>query len=464
MQRRDGARGWPSALAAGGLLVQLVVACGGEDDGKQDATGGAATGGAVTGGAMTGGAATGGASTGGSATGGLGTGGGPTGGASTGGSATGGTGSATGGTGSATGGTGSATGGTGSATGGTGATGGAATGGAVIGGGPTGGATTGGTESGGALTGGTGVGGEGSGGEATGGEATGGSGPLPVTPEEISSSDFRFTVGDLVLDANPRHGGRIVSLTLDGTDIIEPYDCSSYDPNSPCNSSGSTIWTSPQDDWGWPPKTAIDGGTYSAAIDGDHLLMAGDADPDLGIAITKDISADAGTGVITMTFTMETTKATSAALWQITRVGRGGLVVYPVVSSTNDSTWSSSTAGGFEWIDDSDQTTVVGDGGAKIIGDGSGGWLAYILDGNLFLITYPDVASGDIAPDEGDVEIYPGDGYIELEVQGPYESMAANATSSPWTVRWRVIPVPGTVTVAVGDTGLIEFIQQQIVM
>ncbi|MBN1609761.1 MAG: hypothetical protein JW940_24225 [Polyangiaceae bacterium] len=448
-----------------GLLALgwFAVACGSAAD--DAGTGGSAPGTGGTG--LTGGSsATGGLSS--EATGGFSAGGtSATGGAT----ATGGTNTSgpTGGT-STTGGS-TATGGTNTSgpTGGTSATGGAtATGGTSTGGRSAGGTSTGGTSAGGGSNGGTSAGGTSTGGTTgTGGDATGGgSAGGPVTPEKVSDSDYRFTVGNVVLDANPQVGGRITSLTIDNKAILKAYTCTSYDPNGTCNSSGSTIWTSPQSVWGWPPLTAIDGGPYAATVNDNHLVMKGSPDTTkVNAGITKDISADSSTGWITMTFTIDATQAISAALWQISRVPRGGLACFPVVTMENGyPSWQTSESGGIEWVDDSKQTSVVSEDGSKIVADGSGGWLAYVLGGNLFLIKYPDVKAADFAEDEGDIEIYPGNGFIELEVQGPNQSIAANASSAPWTVQWRVAPVPSTVTVGVGEATLTDFITQQVAM
>ncbi len=276
------------------------------------------------------------------------------------------------------------------------------------------------------------------------------------------------------------------------TDVIYPYPptCTSptipYDPNATCNSSGSTFWTSPQSGWDgtvggsnvWPPLAAIDGNAYTPSTSGNVLTLTGSADPTLGASVTKAISADSATGWITLTFTINTqSKALSAAPWQVTRVGRGGIVLFPLmslISNTTSPQWVLSPSGGYEWIDDTNQTSVVSTSGAKIIADGgvtgqSYTWLAYAeppLSGqtnwNLFLIKYPDVAQSAFAPGESDTEVYPGSGYIELEAQGAYATIAANTSSTPWSVQWLAVPIPSSVTVSAGSTSLISFVQQNL--
>jgi hypothetical protein len=343
---------------------------------------------------------------------------------------------------------------------------------------PTGGSSTGGI--GGSATGGAATGGSGGGAAAGGATAGGGGGASgPVTPTMVSASDYRFTIGDVVLDVNPQTGGRVSKLTFSPAgmpiDIIRPYACASYDPNSACNNSGSTFWTSPQSAWDgvaggdnvWPPVAASDGSPYTAAVTDNHLVLTGSADATLGASVKKDISADSATGWITIAYTITATKAIQVAPWQITRVPRGGLAFFPITASatvSNPTSWTLSASNDLEWLDDSTQTSVTSDG-PKIVADGGASgqsytWLAYALGGNLLLIKYPDVASSAFAPTEGDTEIFPGDGYIELESQGAYGALAANANVS-WSVQWRVVAIPANVTVSAASATLASFAQQQ---
>jgi hypothetical protein len=323
------------------------------------------------------------------------------------------------------------------------------------------------------VTGGAATGGAATGGAATGGAATGGtSSCAAATFSMISSSDYQLKVCDVTLDVNPQIGARVTYLKLGSTDIITPFTCTTYNSSSTTcsNNAGSTFWTSPQTAWGWPPVAAIDGNTYTPTLNGSQLTLKGSADATLGAGVTKVISGDSSTGWISLTYTINATKPIQAAPWQITRVPRGGLVFFPLmslVSNTTNPLWFLSPSNGYEWIDDSTQATVTNTNGAKVIADGgvsgqSYTWLAYVLNRNLLLIKYTDVLTGSFAPGEADTEVYPGSGYIELEAQGAYASIAANASSAAWTVQWKVVAIPSTITtVAAGSTPLATFAQQQ---
>lgn len=374
------------------------------------------------------------------------------------------TGTATGGTSSTS--TGGASSEGGSATGGSSTTG---TGGAGVGG--VGGASTGGTSAGGAETGGTATtGGTSAGGDSAGGSTaagttgTGGSTSSPVTPTNESDSDYRFTMTacKVVMDINPKIGARVTKLTYGGsTNVITPFTCASYNGDDACNNSGSTFWTSPQSAWSpnWPPVPEIDGRAYTPEINGTSLTATGPANTALGASVIKEFSADDGTCWVTLLYTIKASKAIQAAPWEITRVPRGGLAFFPRGDSSKlkaaPLTVTTSGSPATVWFDDKSKTATSSDG-SKLIADGAEGWIAYVLNGNLFLKKYVDVQPTAFAPSEGDVEIYPGDNYLELEVQGAYTSLAANATL-PWTVQWRVVPIPSNVTVAAGNAELLAF-------
>ena len=252
-----------------------------------------------------------------------------------GGAATGGNSSSSVGGASATGGKSSSSAGGASATGGksSSSVGGSATGGASAAGGTSGDATGGASAAGGkSSTGGAAAGGATS---AGGTAAGGGSSCAAATITKVSGSDYQLKVCDVTLDADPTIGGRIASLTIASTSIIEPHTATTYTAGDASNMTGITFWTSPQSGWGantWPPVAAIDGNAYTVTDDGSasgHLVLSGSADTTLGAKVTKDISADSSTGWITIKYTITATKAIQAAPWQIARVPRAGLVYFP---------------------------------------------------------------------------------------------------------------------------------------
>jgi len=405
----------------------LLVACGSQTpSGNTGGSGGAAsgTGGGSSGGATGAGGATG---SGGAATG---TGGGSSGGATGAGGATGSGGASTGG---ATGTGGAAGHGTGGATG---------TGGSTSGAGGTGGGA-----------------GKGSGGATGTGGGAGGAAASPVTPTEVSGSGtYGFSWGDVLFQVDASTGGRVSKLSLSGTDLI-------VGPASDATTWGAVFWTSPRSAWTpqtWPPPAAIDNAAYTPTISGNDLIMTGSTDSSIGVAMVKDYTADATSGWITINYTIKASKAIKAAPWEVARVPRGGVVFFPlgVSSSLAAGPLAVTQSGGAVWFDDAAKT-ATSPSGDKLAADGTMGWEAYAVGGDLFLKRFTDTPTSAQAPSpEGEICIYPGATWLEFEVQGPYTSIAANGTL-PWKVQWKVVKIPSSVTVAAGSSTLFAFAQQQ---
>jgi len=290
-----------------------------------------------------------------------------------------------------------------------------------------------------------------------GGSSVGGAGggtSNPVTPTK-NGSRFRFTFGDVVFEIDAMVGGRVGLLTLGGANLIMP---SATDPTT----WGSVFWTSPRSAWTpmlWPPPPMIDNAAYTGDISGTHVVLNGPTDTSIGVSMSKDYAADAGTGWINITYTINATKAMKAAPWEVTRVPRGGIVFFPATSVTKGPL-TITQSNGIVWFDDAPKTATSPDG-AKLYGDGMGGWEAYVLDRNLFLKKFADTPASAQPAEEGEIDVYPGAGFLEFEVQGPYTQVAANG-KIPWSMQWKVVKVPTSVSVAVGSTALVDFAKQQL--
>jgi len=276
-----------------------------------------------------------------------------------------------------------------------------------------------------------------------------------VTPTQTGGR-YRFAFGDVVFEIDAMVGGRVGVLSLGGTNLIMT---AATDPTT----WGSVFWSSPRSDWPppkWPPPTAMDSAAYTGSISGSHVIVTGMNDATIGVGMTKDYSADAATGFMTNTYTIRASKALKAAPWEVSRVPRGGIVFFPVGTSLADGPLTVTRSGGIAWFDDAPKTATSPEGD-KCFGDGAGGWTAYVLNGNLFLKKYTDQPASAQAPMEGEVDIYPGNGFLEYEIQGPYTSIAASGTLV-WTTRWRAVKVPSGISVAVGSTALVDFAKQQL--
>jgi hypothetical protein len=212
----------------------------------------------------------------------------------------------------------------------------------------------------------------------------------------------------------------------------------------------------------WPPPASIDTNAYSGGLSGNHLIVASATDPTMGFSVAKDYSVDATSGWINITYTISPTGAMKAAPWEDTRVPRGGLAFFPAGSALTQGPLTLTTISGVVWFDDSSKSATSPDG-SKATADGSEGWEAYAVSGVLFLKKFVQLPASALAPSEGQVDIYPGSGFLEVEALGPYTSIPAKG-SLTWSVQWRVAKIPSSVTVSAGSATLVSFARQQAAM
>lgn len=345
----------------------------------------------------------------------------------------------------------------GSSTGGGTSSGGAASGGTSAGGA----SATGGGPSGGApAAGGAGVGG---GDVGSGGDGSGGGGSEPANIEN-SAGKVTITWGERTLIIDGTKGARITSLKSGASEFLSQVSGDSL------YNYGSTFWTAPQTDWAWPPIVAVDSGAFTVLVEGETATFTsatasitdGTTAPK-EVRIKKAFSVDTAHDVITIVYTIENTDDAQYSIgsWEITRVPASGLTFFPTgasastpsgtmlpVTSQNDITWfqhSGSVAEG------------------KLNADGEEGWLTHATANLALIKSFSDLADGDAAPGEGEVEIYaaPDASYVEVENQGEYKALAAGA-SLTYEVRWLLRDIPETVTVGAGSATLATFVRDEL--
>ncbi len=309
---------------------------------------------------------------------------------------------------------------------------------------------------------GTGPEGGSSGGGASAGGGTGpGGGANPVTPTAVGGQ-YALNFGDVSFQVDPAVGARITTLALAGNNLLTGTAVNA-------TNWGSTFWTSPQSAWkpsNWPPPAAIDNLPYPGGPNGTHLILNGQVSPEMGISVSKDFSADANSGWITLTYTIQNPSGAdfNGAPWQVTRLLPGAVVFFPSGASMTPGPLAASisTSLGLTWVN----TGVNPASAGKAYGDGAEGWIGCATQsGVLFLQKFEDVAPADQAPSpEGEIEVYSGAGlgYFELEVQGPYRPTIPAGGSRAWTVSWRVVRLPAGLSPAVGNQGLVDFARQQL--
>jgi hypothetical protein len=256
-------------------------------------------------------------------------------------------------------------------------------------------------------------------------------------------------VDDAFLEIDPGAGARITAFRLAGVNVLTG-------PEVDARNWGSTIWTSPQSDWGWPPPPEFDESAYALGEDEDAITLSGPPNAALGVALVKRFSVDRTRRCFVVECGLRNVgeRPRAFAPWQVSRVAPRGLTFFPTGAAAGGSLVVQRT-GGATWYEHAPEG--LGGEGAKICADGTGGFVAHRAGRTLFVKTFADLPPEAQAPGEGEVEIYANDRYVEVEVQGPYASVDPGATSF-WPVRWalRALP-PHLMRAAAGDEELLAF-------
>lgn len=225
--------------------------------------------------------------------------------------------------------------------------------------------------------------------------------------------------------------------------------------------TGSTFWPSPQSAWGWPPPPTLDAAAYSAAPNGREAIVFTSAECELTrLQVTKRFVLRRSHMEAHYTIRNCDSQSKHWAPWEITRV-YGGLTFYssrtkPLAISTGHAVLQEGTV----WH----QYQPHGQhANQKVFGNHSGGWLANVHNGLLLVKQFKPIYDlGQVAPGEAEVEIYAhGDtdqAYIEIEQQGEYKALPANA-SRTWRVDWFLCKLPPEIRCTLGNSDLVRAVE-----
>ncbi len=284
----------------------------------------------------------------------------------------------------------------------------------------------------------------------------------PAAPTVVEGK-LVFSIGAIEVEVDPATGGRIVALRFEGRDLLtgEEIDPANY---------GSTFWTSPQADWGWPPNPYLDIVAYTWSLDGATASLVSqqfnaDSQGTKPITVEKRFTANVEAEAFDIEYVIANQGDTAFELapWEISRVAGGGLTFFPTGESEMTAIdphgeLPTTKCGGVTWFAHGDFTP--GDQGAKLNADGKEGWLAHVDGDVLFLKVFDDVAADAQAPGEGEVEIFasPDGAYVEVENQGAYATIPPGE-SGVYRVRWLVRPLPSGVSAEAGSSDLADFVR-----
>jgi len=254
--------------------------------------------------------------------------------------------------------------------------------------------------------------------------------------QDGESSAVTLRVGDAAMTIDPAKGGKILSLKYLEREVISQLRWP--------ESFGSTFWTSPQKEWNWPPVPEFDKQAYQVVQKAENrLVISSPVSQRLGLSVGKDFSVDAAAGAFVVTYSIrnEGQEARSVAPWEITRVSNGqgseGLIFFAAA----DSIWPAGQLNFEKGNDAVWYQTDEAPQNRKVNADG-GGWLAYCAGGLLLVKRFQDLAPGQPAPGEAEVQVYVNRGrtFIELESQGAY-TLLPPGEALRWTVCWQLMPV-----------------------
>jgi hypothetical protein len=268
---------------------------------------------------------------------------------------------------------------------------------------------------------------------------------------QIEGSHVRWRLGEAILEVDAAQGARVTAFRIGDEDIL-------LGPAINALNFGSTFWTSPQSQWGWPPPPEIDSVPYQISLSEGAVSFAGPPSRALGLAVTKTFSVDAGreAAVIRYAIQNRADEPRTVAPWEISRHRTGGLTFFPTGDGVEPpSTLAVHQAEGATWF--SYHAPSITDH-QKLFAHGAEGWIAHLDVARRMLLvkTFPEITRADQAPGEAQIELYadPDHTYIEVEEQGPYRQIAPGEEAA-WTVTWRLRRVTPATAIHAGSRDLL---------
>ena len=252
------------------------------------------------------------------------------------------------------------------------------------------------------------------------------------------------------------NGGRIISYKYGKKEILTQ--------SSEHENYGSTLWSAPQSNWGWPPFDVLDNQEYQVKQKKNYLKMTSKPDSKSGFQMIKTWKA-IGKQSIQIEYQIKniSRKPKSVGAWDVTRVPCGGLAFFPDGGAGKipvSSLKADIQQNGINWIS-IDKKPITDH--QKLFSTAKEGWLAYALNGMLFIKQFPDTKPENYSPEQGEVEIYINKekSYIELENHGAYVTLNPGK-SLKYKQNWFLITVPDSIKTEVGTQELCNLVRARL--
>jgi hypothetical protein len=272
-----------------------------------------------------------------------------------------------------------------------------------------------------------------------------------------------------LFEVDPAVGGRITQFSQNGQNVLASAAVTGDTTNW-----GSTFWPAPQGAWNandgvdtdWPPIDWLDSLPYTAALEGETIVLTSSAPPastDLArLSLVKRFTADLAARAISIEFilTNEDVNAGQWAPWQISRVAPNGLTFFPTGTSVVDNTLPTTDIDGVTWYQHPDGEPFNPEPGQSQIADVGAPWVAHVAGNLVFVKTFPAITPAEFAPGTGELKLFARTGgpYVEIEPLGAYTPLEPGGSLS-WVVRWYLRDLPADATAAAGDAALVSFVQ-----
>lgn len=258
----------------------------------------------------------------------------------------------------------------------------------------------------------------------------------PIVP--LCKNDlYAYTFGSNTLTVSAKTGGRILSFTCNGEEFLLPSDVHNVN-------YGATLWPSPQRNWGWPPYPVLDTEPYEAELNKGVLKLTSKPDPASGFRFEKEFSICLEDSSVQIVYTIRniSDRPLQVSAWEVCR-SYGGISFFPVGEDAvlpDSKLKNTSVSEGICWYEFNKDSVPTPQ---KLFSTAKEGWLAHTSGESLFIKVFPDTDTTELAPEQGEVEIFcQKDGlYIELENHGKYTTLNPEE-SLTYPVRWYLRHIP----------------------
>jgi hypothetical protein len=291
---------------------------------------------------------------------------------------------------------------------------------------------------------------------------------LPVTRGDLQVLEF----GSLLFTVKPSLGARITSFQFEGDELLT-------DASENAQFFGSTLWTSPADDWGtgdavFTVPSIVDRDPYQSTVSADGVITASNGlytTPRGGnktFSITKVFRADIANQAIVIDYKITNRGMAPFQLshWEVTRVFPDGLTFFATGTGNKIDFLTQpvllTQARGHTWYDNTTHVATIGE--SKAGAETPGGFIAHVVPNPrgdlLFIKAFNDVAPTAAPPGHWEVEVFCNDPhtYVELEDHSAYDQIAPGATYTQ-TVRWYLRRLPVGTDRTIGSAALIAAVR-----